>query len=271
MTITITAAELRLMLAQVTPHMSHDDTLPVINSVHLEARDGYLFAVASDRYTLAVARTAITSDTHWKNTFVPAEKIPALEAWLDSAFDTVTLAVIKADDAATLTITGKTGSMSIDYSNSEYRHFPDWRKLFRAQLDAKPQPVPLTGYTTKYLSRWEQAATVLQGWQYGPQGALVLMDEMGCFMGMQMPVRHQITRDDLLAKWQGSLTRLAYVDDQQYSLDTQWSDKDGDVWEYTGRDRYSAPLMRVVGIEDDDHTLADLIAQYGPISPLPTA
>ena len=60
---TVTAAELHRMIEQVVPHMSDDDTVPVINSVQMEARDGYLFVSATDRYTMAVARTAITSRT----------------------------------------------------------------------------------------------------------------------------------------------------------------------------------------------------------------
>lgn len=269
---TITAAEFRHMLTQTAPHMSDDDTLPVINSVHLEARDGYLFAVASDRYTLAVARTSITSADTWTDAFVPAEHLPTLTAWLDSSFGTVTISVGRDDEEVTLAFTRKDGYMRFSYSNRDYRNFPDWRKVLRGQLDAEPQPVLLTGFTTKYLSRWEKATSVLQCWQYGPRGALVLIDQMGGFLGMQMPVhREDLQRDDLLAKWRGSLTRLAYVDGQSYSLDVQWSDAQGDPWEYTGRDRQGEPLMRVVGIDGDDHTLADLLALYGPINPIPAA
>lgn len=265
---TIAAAELHHMLGQVLPHMSEDITLPVINSVHIEARDGYLFASATDRYTMGIARTAITTSDRWTNVFIPAEHIPTVNSWLEATIGTVTLTVIRDEDEATLVLTGKSGTLRIDYDGRSYRHLPNWRTVLRDQLNAEPQLVPLTGFTTKYLARWEKAASVLQGWQYGAYGALVLMDEMGGFLGMQMPVRHEISRDDLVAKWRGSLARYATVDGQEYNLESRWADEQGDPWEYTGRDRFGEPLMRLVGIDDDDHTLAAVIATFGPLSPI---
>lgn len=268
---TITAAQLHHMLSQVKPHMSTDDTLPVINSVHLEVRDGHLFAVASDRYTLAVARTAITTPGYWTNAYLPGEHLPSLEAWLEAAVGTVTLAVSKADDASTLTITGKTGSMTIAYNNNAYKNFPNWRNLVRGEIDAKPQPVSLTAFTTKFLARWQQAGTVIQCWQNKPGSPLIVMGETGDFLGLQMPVRHEISRDDLTDQWRRSLTRVAYVGEQEYSLDVQWVDAQGDPWAYTGKDQFGEPLMRLVGIDDDHHTLAQLVKRYGPLTAETTA
>lgn len=265
---TIAAAELHHMLEQVIPHMSDDDTLPVINSIHLETRDGYLFASATDRYTMGIARTAITTDDHWTNVFIPSEYLPTVTAWLEAAVGLVALTVTRDDDEATLALAGKSGTLRIDYDGRSYKHLPSWRTVLRDQLNAEPKPVPLTGFTTKFLARWEKAASVLQCWQYGAYGALVLMDEMGGFLGMQMPVRHEITRDDLVAKWRGTLARYATVEGQEYNLETQLADKQGDPWEYTGRDRFGEPLMRLVGIDDDDHTLAAVIAMFGPLSPI---
>jgi len=256
------------MIEQVVPHMSNDDTLPVINSVQLEARDGYLFATATDRYTMAVARTPITSPDVWHDIFIPAENIPALEAWLKPTFGTVTIGIRQEEDEASVTFTSKTSSMTIEYASRTYSKLPDWRKILHRYISAEPQPTPLTGFTTKYLARWQKAAKTLQSWQYGETGALVLMDELGYFLGMQMPVRHEITRDDLLAKWSGSLARIAYDHGTPYSLEHQWVDAQGDPWEYTGRDnRNGQPLMRLVGIDEDEHTLADLITEYGPLTP----
>lgn len=265
---TITAAQLQHMLDQVKPHMSTDDTLPVINSVHLEVRDGYLFAAATDRYTLAVSRVAVTTADNWTHSFIPGENLPALEAWLEAAVGTVTLAVSNAADDGTLTITGKTGSMTIAYNSRAYKNFPSWRNLVRNEIDSQPQPVSLTGFTTKYLARWQQAGTVIQCWQNKPSSPLIVMGETGDFLGLQMPVRHEISRNDLTDQWRRSLTRVACVDDREYSLDIQWSDSQGDPWEYTGKDRFNEPLMRLVGIDDDHHTLAQLVKQYGPLTPL---
>lgn len=269
---TVTAAELHRMIEQVVPHMSGDDTLPVINSVQLEARDGHLFATATDRYTMAVARTAITTADDWRDVFIPAEYIPALQSWLKPAFGTVTISTLLEEDDGTVQITGKTSSMTIQYSRLSYSRVPDWRKLLHGYTATEPQPIPLTGFTTEYLARWQKAAKTVQCWQYGATGALVVMDELGYFLGMQMPVRHEITRDDLLAKWSGSLARIAYDHGQPYSLEHQWADAQGDPWEYTGEDnRKGEPLMRLVGLDGDYHNLADLITDYGPLTPIHTA
>lgn len=266
---TVTATELHRMIEQVVPHMSDDGTLPAINSIQLEARDGYLFATATDRYTMAVARTAITSADTWRDVFIPAEHIPALLAWLKSAFGTVTIGTRLEEDDGAVTITSKNSSITVEFSRRYYGKLPDWRKLLHGYIASEPQPVALTGFTTKYLARWQKAAKTVQCWQYGATGALVVMDELGYFLGMQMPVRHEITRDDLIAKWRGSLARIAYDDGTPYGLEHQWADAQGDPWEYTGRDnRDGQPLMRLVGIDDDEHTLADLITQYGPLTPI---
>jgi len=266
---TVPAAELHRMIEQVLPHMSNDDTLPVINSVQLEARDGWLFATATDRYTMAVARAPITTPATWREICIPGESIHALAAWLKPTIGTVTIGIRREEDEVSVTFTSKTGAMTVEYASRSYSKLPDWRKLLHRYIDATPQLTPLTGFTTEYLARWEKATKTLQCWQYGETGALVVMDELGYFLGMQMPVRHEITRDDLLSKWRGSLARIAYDSGTGYSLERQWADAQGDPWEYTGRDnRDGQPLMRLVGIDDDEHTLADLITQYGPLTPV---
>src|SRR5205807_209534 len=50
------------LIKPVLPHMSDDDTLPAIHAVHLSARDGHLYAMATDRYTLAVNRIPARQD-----------------------------------------------------------------------------------------------------------------------------------------------------------------------------------------------------------------
>lgn len=268
----VTAHDLHRMLKQVTPHMGTDDTLPVLHAIHLEARAGNIFAIATDRYTMGVARNSIVAEGDWQ-ALIPAEDLPGVTAWL-KAGSTTTIAVAPAPDGdlTVLTFAGNGGSLRIAYPTSTYGQFPSWRKMMRGQLAAEPVAVPLSGFTTDYLARWQHADTKLHTWQSGPSKALVLMDEVGDFLGMQMPINNgQWTREDLTARWEGALTHLAYVDGQSYSLDVQWSDAQGDPWEYTGQDRRGEPLMRVVGIDGDDHTLADLLAKYGPLTPIPGA
>lgn len=267
----ILAAELHAAIKQVVPHMSDNDTLPVINSIHLEVADGYLFATATDRFTIATARADVATEAKWTNVHIPAEQLATVQEWLKAALGTVTIDIAEANDATAVTFQAKGSSLRVEYNARAYKRFPDWRKLLLKALgDAKP--VPMTGVTTKYLARWEKAAKTMQYWQSRPDAPIVFMDEMGHFLGMQMPVVHNVTREDLLAKWKSVMAPKALNDGQEYRLDIQWADAQGDPWEYTGRDtRDGEPLMRLVGIEDDDHPLGKVITEFGPLTPAPQA
>jgi hypothetical protein len=267
----IATSELRRMLQQVEPHMADDVTLPVLNAVHLEAHRGYLFAVASDRYTLAVARNALLgADETWR-AMVPAADLPTVLAWLKASDETVEITVadlLPATELTTeLTLTGKGSAVKLTAELGT--GFPQWRTIIHSTLVTPLQPVEVSTWTTKYFARWKHADKVLHAMWSGPKSPMVLTDREGSFIGMQMPVNEgdaAPTHEAITSKWLGALAPIAYVGNERYSLDTQWSDKDDDVWEYTGRNRYGQPLMRLVGIDDDDHTLADLIKHYGPIS-----
>lgn len=265
----ISAAELRKMIQQVEPHMADDVSLPVLNAVHLEAHRGYLFAIASDRYTLAVSRnTLLGADETWR-AMIPAEDLPTALAWLKSADETVHITVTEASPVTDLTLTGKGRVLSL---TGELGHgFPQWRTIIHSTLNTALQPIEVSTWTTKYLARWKHADRVLHAMWSGPKSPMVLTDREGSFIGMQMPVHEgdsAPTHEAITSRWLPSLTPIAYVNGQSYSLDVQWSDKDGDVWEYTGHNRYGQPLMRVVGIDDDDHELPALVKAYGPLSPV---
>ena len=265
----IAASDLYRMLKQVTPHMSDDYTLPVLNAIHLEARNHDLTAVATDRYTIVVARTKLVEDDRW-TALIPAEELPTVTAWLKTA-DTTTVGIDAETsyDDSTLTFSGNGGSLKISYPASHYGRFPNWRNLFKNALDDEPQAVPLSGVTSKYLDRWQHASETLNFFQTGPKKSIVFLDDTGDFIGMQMPTNcDHVTRTQLTSQWTSVLTRFGYFEGEGYNLDIQWTDKQGDPWEYTGRDNPSGePLMRLVGIDDDDHTLAAVIAMFGPLTP----
>lgn len=271
MSVTIGAQYLLSMLTQVTPHMGTDDTIPVINAIHLEAADNHLIAVATDRFTLGVARQGVVEYDNWKAA-IPAEDLPAVTAWAKAAeFDVVNVAATTEDDEVVLTFASKGGSLQISYWARDYAALPSWRKLVRDATEGAPEVVELSGATTKYLARWKCADKILHFFQAGARKPLVFMDEGGDFIGLQMPINNGHTsRDFLIGQWKTSLSRRAVVNGEVYSLDIQWADKEGDPWEYTGLARGDEPLMRLVGIDDDDHTLTELIEQFGPLSPIAT-
>lgn len=61
MSVTLTDAELRVLLAPVVPFASNDDRLPVLTAVSLNVRGGYLVAAATDRFRMAMQRVRLAA------------------------------------------------------------------------------------------------------------------------------------------------------------------------------------------------------------------
>lgn len=273
--ISILAKDLRGMFKQVTPHMDDPENyVPVIASVRLEARDGWLYAIATDRYTIAAARRPISVDRNGTG-HVPGHLVPAFEAMLDAASSfgddvTLTLPSVGSDGPCSLVLaTPGRRRLTVEYEPDDYKHFPDWRKILRATLTAEPTVVPLTGFTTRMLTRWEHSAAKLIAWQDAPGKPMVLLDELGYFAGLHMPVNFHwngMKREDAASGWIAATTPTAVVDGVTYDLDKTWEDRHDDPWTYSGKDTPDGmPLMVLDGIDDDPHPLDRLISQYGPL------
>ncbi|MFJ7422706.1 phiSA1p31-related protein [Streptomyces uncialis] len=264
-------AHLLRMLDQVLPHMSTETDDPMLNCIHLEVRDQWLFATATDRYTMAVARTH-TADTDSWQALIAAAHIPAVHELLIAAkdkSDLVTLSVAADGRQVTISSSVMGNSMTMSAPALAPNGYPDWRRVLCKVLDTTPQPTRLTTLRTEYLARWGDASPYLRCWQSAPDSPLVLMDGAGRFLGLQSPRRSDATSlDDLLSKWRSTLTRFAYTNGARYNLDLPMADRHGDLWEYSGRDQPSGdPLMRLasVGGEELVEPLSYLITQYGPM------
>lgn len=265
MPVNTSAHDLHRMLNQIAPHVSDDDTLPVITAVRIEAEGGNLFALATDRYTMGVARTGTVETETW-HAFIPGESLPAVLAWLHVA-DTSVVQVSTdrdADGDIALELSTATSNMRITAHGSDYRNYPNWRKMITDQLESDVEPVPMTAFTTEFLARWQQAGTVLHAWQAGPRKSLVLADDDGLFLGLQMPVRFEnAKREPLINQWLTAFKPTVTIEGVVHRLDGRWLDGDGDEWTFAGRTADGEPLMALVGLEDDTHTFAQAAADYG--------
>ncbi|MFJ9374394.1 phiSA1p31-related protein [Streptomyces sp. NPDC101455] len=266
--ISILAKDLHLMFKQVAPHMDDPENgLPFISSIRLESRDGWLYAVATDRFTVGAARRPITDGGNGTG-HIPAYLVPAVEAVLGAAADhgdKVSLTLPTDDGQLVLTVPGQE-KLAVEYEPADYKGFPNWRKILHDALTAEPCTIPIAGLTTSFLARWQHAAEKLAFWQSAPNKPLVFLDHDGYFAGMQMPTRADDKREDAAHGWIDATVPTATVDGSTYDLDKTWSDKHGDPWTYSGKDTPDGmPLMVIDGIEDDPHPLDRLVWTYGPL------
>ncbi|MFD8577333.1 phiSA1p31-related protein [Streptomyces virginiae] len=266
MPVNTSAFDLHRMLKQIAPHVSDDDTLPTLTAVRIEAEAGNLFVLATDRYTMAVARIGTVETEKWQ-AYIPVESLPAVLAWLHVAGNSVVQVAATGDgDMIALTLSTATSNMRIAAEGRDYAHYPNWRKTISEQLEADMELVPMTSFTTEFLARWQDAGTVLHAWQAGPRKALVLADDDGMFLGLQMPVRWEDPkREPLINQWLAAFRpNTVTVDGGLHPLDGRWVDADGDEWKFTGqRNSEGEPLMALVDLEDDAHTFAQAVADYG--------
>jgi hypothetical protein len=163
-TTAMTGRELRAWIGAVLPHAATDDTLPVLTKVVVEAADGVLYALATDRYTLAVSR-------HWP----PDPVSGALTVTVAARALHTLLRQIKPRDSVRLTLneTGLTldhldrhGDPCLSYrlpnAGEPLRDLADWRTWLTKRVAQAPGPI-LTdprgvGLNPAYLARFKTAS-----------------------------------------------------------------------------------------------------------------
>ncbi|WP_327307944.1 hypothetical protein OG730_34730 [Streptomyces sp. NBC_01298] len=202
MSVRLSAYDLHKALTQIAPHVSDDFALPVLNAARLEVDGGNLFAIATDRFTMAVARVGIVETATWQ-AHIPAEQLPAVIAWLDAAGTvTITLEAATDGDLTRLTFDDGAGGLRVNTDTSGYSHFPDWRKYVSEHLSEPAGPVSDSGLDVGFLARWRHAGERFRASQAGSHKPLILMDDDATFIGMQMPVRWESAgRDELVGQW----------------------------------------------------------------------
>jgi hypothetical protein len=197
----IAARQFRTMLAQVTPHMGSDDTLPVLTAIHLECGRGNLFAVATDQYTMGIARATVDSRDNWTGR-IQREDMKTVTAWLRTAPETIEITGIRDGDTVTVTLAHDGSTLRL--AAGAHGELPKWRDLVKGAVTAKAAAVDLNAFNTAFLARFKAAGTVLHTWQGGPGKPLLFTDAEATFVGIQMPVRtdeRQVSRDSLAEKW----------------------------------------------------------------------
>ncbi|WP_371497654.1 hypothetical protein OG871_17055 [Kitasatospora sp. NBC_00374] len=194
----LTLTDLPAIVRQLTPHISTDDTLPILNGIYLEATGTHLFAAATDRYTFALARREAAENDRsepWR-ALITRHDLTALRALFPTRRRPADL-TLTHDRGCTrhpdgfLTVSDGTRTLRLSASASLARRFPKWRPLFSAALAAEPHQNTEALYSAAFLARWATAAERWQPittWSAGPDKPLLVAVGHD-FLGLQMPVR----------------------------------------------------------------------------------
>ncbi|MEU2316603.1 hypothetical protein ACFY7X_13540 [Streptomyces althioticus] len=180
---TINAHKLQRLITQTRPHISPDDTLPALNGIRFECDGVHIHALATDRYTFAVARAKVREETDTWSVTISEQTLGWLAPWLEN-HEGDTILDLSADTDG-LTITDDEGKLTFPAKNHT---FPKWQGLFRDALTDAATSGDMVSLDTKMLARWKHAGTHLRTWQTHPEKPLLLVGED--FIGLQMPCRY---------------------------------------------------------------------------------
>jgi hypothetical protein len=145
------------MLDAVMPHAGTDDTLPALMTVRFEVAAGVLYAVATDRFTMGVARYVIpgADDAQVQDAtamLMPGEVREMREA-LGAAADVVALTF--GDDLRMDAGTGWRGTWENAGTAKTTNLYPGWRDVLGEMLAAEDAPFkPVLGLDPVYLPRF---------------------------------------------------------------------------------------------------------------------
>lgn len=188
--ITIADHTLSRLVAQTRPHMAGKYEPETLQSICFDHDGRYLYAMATNRYTLAVARTQVMGggDEQW-TAMVHRAQVPELGA----AIRLLDASKVNLERTETqLVLSGERGSrVAIDLTQPDKDPL-DWRKPLLEALE-KPAATSDMAMTPKYFGAWKDLPGPVRMWSTGEGRPTVIV--AADFVGMQMPVRRD--GDDL--------------------------------------------------------------------------
>lgn len=198
---TIGAHKLQRMISQVRPHICDDDALPPINGIRFECDGAHIHAIATDRFTFAVARNKVREETDTWTTTISQDNLGWFTAWLEIHEGDTILNLAATGDG--LSVTDDRGTIVVPAKDHT---FPKWQGLFRNALTDAAASGDMVSVDTKMLARWKHADTHLRTWQTAVEKPVLFVGDD--FIGLQMPARYSGAAKDrsaVLSDWSGTL------------------------------------------------------------------
>ncbi|WP_031166269.1 hypothetical protein [Streptosporangium roseum] len=203
--LSMTGRELRQLLGAVLQHAGTDPAFPSLTVVTFDAEGAWLYVLATDRYTLGVARHRMTEGASAPFTLtVAAATVQAI------------VRQIKPCAAVRLTLTGE--GLTIDQLDPQVTYrlpasgerpvLPNWRVWFAERLAEKPAAVLTSAHgialNPAYLARFRSACRDGLPLEMRPAGRHVAITCGEHFLGLIGPMDLSKTRaasPDPLADW----------------------------------------------------------------------
>ncbi|MEU3990184.1 hypothetical protein AB0F24_17710 [Streptomyces platensis] len=185
MAVTINAHQLGLLIDKTIGHIGGEYTAP-LNGIRLDVDATHLHAVASDRYTLAVARYRLLHDDKGGQPFarlIPGEYLPSLREWISSQAGSVYVSISAEDHY--LAFRGAQTELRIAVDPG--MEYPDWRGLLLAITQHTVEGEPFPALSAGFMTRWAATGDNLRVRVTADQKAVLVFGED--FIGAQMPVR----------------------------------------------------------------------------------
>lgn len=186
MSVTINAHQLGLLIDKTIGHIGGEYTAP-LNGIRLDVDATHLHAVASDRYTLAVARYRLLHDDQNGQPFarlIPGEYLPSLREWISSQAGATYVSISAEDHYVEFGGTQTELRIGVD-PGLEY---PDWRGLLRTITQQDAEDAPFPALSAGFMTRWAATGDNLRVRVTADQKAVLVFGED--FIGAQMPVRY---------------------------------------------------------------------------------
>ncbi|MFI9244202.1 hypothetical protein ACIGXF_16795 [Streptomyces sp. NPDC053086] len=190
--ITIADHALSRLVAQTKPHMGEKSDVEAVQNITFEYERGVLYAIATNRFTLAVSRTQVTGgdDQPW-SAIVHRGQVPELEAAI-RLLDAKPVTLERSGDQ--LILSGESGSrIAIGLSPFAKLSF-DWRTVMLAAIE-RPASDAQMAMTPKFFGAWKNLPGPVQMWSTGEGKPTLIV--AADFLGAQMPVRRDGEDDTL--------------------------------------------------------------------------
>jgi hypothetical protein len=165
-----------------------------IQNITFEYENGVLYAIATNRFTLAVSRTQVTggNDKPW-TAIVHRMQVPEMEAAI-KLLDAKPVNLERTGDQ--LILSGESGSrITIGLSPFAKLAF-DWRTVMLAAIE-RPVSDAQMAMTPRFFGAWKNLPGPVQMWSSGEGKPTLIV--AADFLGAQMPVRRD-SEDDTLRR-----------------------------------------------------------------------